>query len=392
MAKIIWIIYILTWKTLRFILQQFIKPKPQANPLIVGFGGDYFYGNSKSVYLEYQKKVQQGEVILYWAVADRTKSRQWKKEGVNPLWKFSITKLPLFLKTNVWVGDHGPGDFPVKKHKKSFWVQVWHGIPFKGFAGNPLTKKYFNIYDLHPVSSQWLSDYYIEGIGVDPERVAVTGYPRIDRLINPFYDRAKIIEELDLNPSFKTILYAPTWAHESGTKKPLFPFSQDSEVIKQILSFLESNDLQMIIRLHPNYKIEDHEISDLIETSDRITLSSVRTDWDTEKLLAITDILITDWSSIANDFIVLDKPMIFLETLNELFEHGYALKPSARAGIIVDSQKGFFQALSSSLSNPAELAKLRSRIAQKIHFKMDGQASRRVIEEIDKRLTTFYEK
>jgi len=152
----------------------------------------------------------------------------------------------------------------------SFWVQVWHSIPFKGFAGNELTKKVFNIFDLHPVSSQWLADYYINGIGVHSRKVTITGYARSDDLINKIFDTSIILKEKNLSLHKKTILYAPTWGHESNKPKPLFPWGANEIFLKEFSQFLNRNNLQCIIRTHPNWKEMTQELMRIINKSKNI--------------------------------------------------------------------------------------------------------------------------
>jgi len=319
---------------------------------------------------------------MYWVVKNKKNIRRFQQEEVRTLWFYSLVSIPKFLKANIWVNDRGKGDIPVRKSKNSYWIQLWHGIPFKGFAGNKEIKKAFNEFDLHPVSSEWLKSYYINGIGVK-KNVVVTGYPRIDRLLKPYYYKDRIIKEMGLNSNQPIVLYAPTWSHDSKVEKDLFPWGNE-RALKMLIAFMEENKLQMIIRLHPNWNCWTPEMVEVIKNSKHIIVNSVKTDWDSEKYIYISDILVTDYSSIANDFIVLNRPMIFLETHIKIFEYGFALKPEERAGIVVKSEDEFFKAILESHKNPKKYEEKRKRIEKKIHFKMDGKASKRVVKAMEK--------
>jgi len=106
---------------------------------------------------------------------------------------------------------------------------------------------------------------------------------------------------------------------------------------------------------------------------------------DTQSLLLVTDVLITDWSSIANDFILTGMPMIFLD-IPSPFEEGYTLGPEDRVGYIVKSQKEFFGALEECVNDPARYDErfnlIRETVLEKMYDSIDGNASERCAEEI----------
>lgn len=378
-------IYLKFWPFLLKLSLFLFKPNLKSSKIYIFFAGQYYNGNLKSLYEEFKKmeKFAKRDFEIAWVAGNRKNILKFQKEGVKTLWFYNPILLPLFCKAHIWINDRGPGDIPVPKIKKSFWIQVWHGIPFKGFAGSINTKNFFNTCDFHPVSSTWLKDYYVKKIGVKSEKVFVTGYPRIDRLLGNYYDKNKIIKNIGFKSGEKIILYAPTWEHESNCKKPLFPFGDELKFIKELISFLEKNKLQMIIRLHPNYSSFDGRILDLIKNTDRIILNSVKEEWDTEKFLYISDVLITDWSSIANDYIVLNRPIIFIDIPIKLFRHGFALLPKDRAGYIVKNEKEFFDSILESISNPGKHREKREKLIKRIHFKLDTENSKRVIKAME---------
>jgi len=369
------------------LLSWFIKPDKNSDQLIIGFAGKYYAGNLKSVYeaLLQRKTFCEKPFNAFWVTTDRKQISDFEKHNVCIHQISDLMKFPTFLKTNIWLSDHGEADIPVQKNANNLWIQLWHGIPFKGFAGNKNTKRSFNHFDLNPVSSRWLADYYIQGIGVDQKKVCVTGYPRSDDLIKNQFDSTLIYKSLNFDQHKKTILYAPTWAQDSERPKPLFPWGNDITNISELVTFLENNNLQFLIRTHPNWNGLTNELTNIIARSKLIAINSVKDDPDTNKFLTISDICITDYSSIVNDFIVLNRPIIFLEPETDLFEHGFALKPDERAGIIAKTKDEMHDAILRSIKHPNEYESIRKQIINKIHFKLDGNASDRVLKEIEKR-------
>lgn len=382
----------LLYKIVTLSLSPFIKPDWDAEQLYLGFSGRYYEGNLKSIL---DASIERGTILskkieIFWITSHADTRKLLLKNNIRVYKKMSLRKLSLFLKTHIWLDDHGPALIPVPKRSEDFRVQVWHGIPFKGFAGNELTKKIFNEYDLHPVSSQWLADYYINGIGVHSEKVSITGYPRSDDLINTIHDRKTVLHNLGLSTDKKTLLYAPTWAQDSGKTKPLFPWGNDEEFIKDFITFIEKNNLQCIIRTHPNWNGMTPTLRSLISKSSNLIFNSVKNEPDTNKILTATDVCMTDYSSIVNDFIVLNRPMVFLEPELELFEYGFALKPEERAGAIVRDKQSMFDAILCSVEHPDEYEQQRKIISDKIHFQLDGHASDRTLNEIEQRILKLH--
>lgn len=373
-------------------LQAKRKVIPSSYHIVIMFAGEYYNGNLKALYenLKKERKIKGKSFSLLWVYKDLRDRKKLKNYGVRPLWFYGLWNIKKFFKTHIWFNDRGSGDIPIPKLSESLWVQVWHGIPFKGFKGDKNLLADFEKFDLHPVSSEWLKNYYIHAIGVNPKKVIVTGYPREDLLLTDFYKKEKIIKELKIPKGLPIILYAPTWSHESGRIKPLFPFKNNIKILERLENFLSKNKLFMIIRLHPNWmkrslKKENKEIIKKLKKIKNILLTSVIEDWDTEKYLSIADMLITDWSSIANDYIVLDKPMIFIDIPYKIFKFGFALQPHERPGEIVRTEEEFFEAILQNLKHPKKFSKKREKIRRKVHYKMDGKASTRVLQEVFKR-------
>lgn len=71
---------------------------------------------------------------------------------------------------------------------------------------------------------------------------------------------------------------------------------------------------------------------------------------ETERILFVSDVLVTDWSSTPNDFIPLHRPIIFLDV--KLPVKGFVFKPEERAGYVVRNRKEFFQKLQEALVHP----------------------------------------
>lgn len=147
------------------------------------------------------------------------------------------------------------------------------------------------------------SNYFINSTaaytGLPKDKILVTGFPRNDGLVFP----CKSIPSKLQNNDFK-ILYAPTWRKDSDIK--LFPFDNFNAHI--LNEFCLRNSIKIYIRLHPHHEknIDKNLFGSNILLFSSDDCSEIRDS------LACFDALITDYSSLLYDFLLLDRPMIFL--------------------------------------------------------------------------------
>ena len=150
--------------------------------------------------------------------------------------------------------------------------------------------------------------------------LVITGYGRLDNLIQfaNKNDEEKISIVNDLKQKYeikskKVVLLAPTWVNKSEIlNSPKYPYNKIS-FFKQLESIGLKENILFIYRPHMNDEIID-EIYTFIQNSKQIVFRDLKSYTNTEDFLKFADVLITDWSSIALDYIILNKPVLFLDT------------------------------------------------------------------------------
>lgn len=192
-------------------------------------------------------------------------------------------------------------------------VQLWHaagaikqfGLMDLSIENRPLRafkrfKKVYKRFDHVVVGSDNMAAVFREGFGISKSQLLTTGVPRTDF----FYDEQEMAFAKDLlkdeYPSIgekKKILYAPTYRDDDLSMSSL---KLDLEKMYDQLKY----DYIILLRLHPavNGKFENKLPGFVHNVSEYPNINH---------LLTITDILVTDYSSIPFEFSLLKKPMIF---------------------------------------------------------------------------------
>ena len=200
--------------------------------------------------------------------------------------------------------------------EEQIYINTWHGTPLKtmGFKipGNPSNSK--NVvrnflsadYLISPnkhTTEMYTDSYKMEGLYSGS--IVEDGYPRNDLTLNTdaTYMNNKLVSyNISIDERKKTVLYAPTWKGTSITKA-----KNDMEQIISDMKKLENNignEYNILIKVHPylyNTAKKYEEIKDIL----------IPDYADTNEVLSIVDVLITDYSSIFFDFLVTGKPILF---------------------------------------------------------------------------------
>lgn len=193
---------------------------------------------------------------------------------------------------------------------KHLIIQLWHGIPLKKigklFPGENWDKETVK-YSATVCSSKQDQKIMADVFSPLPhERVWVTGLPRNDFILmdegNLPSDYKSILQGLsDRISGQKFILYAPTWRENPDD---LYVFS--NEELLELNNILVENNAVFGIRGHSN--VRGHSSYKGGQLPERIFF--VNDIKDVNIVLRLTDILITDYSSIYIDFLLKEKPIL----------------------------------------------------------------------------------
>lgn len=302
--------------------------------------------------------------------------------------------LPLLLRAGTIVVHHGRGDLPFTgiTPRGRRIVNVWHGIPLKGilYTGwNEMNRG--TARDLR-IRTRFFSSVIASS---DIDRLAmaastrlplrdvwVTGLPRNDWLSRPESglpgDVAQAMGRLkgELGGR-RLVLYAPTFRDEGSG---LYPFS-DAE-LGELGRLLEDEGAVLGVRTHMN----EEGAARLASEPWALDLSSARYA-ETQALLRCTDVLVSDYSSIWIDFLLLDRPIIGLvHDLREYTAGRNLLYDIERVygGDLVSSGSELVAALADALSDDGASRGAHRRAAARrvFHAHVDAGATERTVARI----------
>ena len=226
----------------------------------------------------------------------------------------SIQGIRQALSAGVWFTSAGLPAYGTGLHKKRLIINLWHGVPLKKIALlDPNLKKTARIYFKKIFSENYtcilttsheLIPLMARSFAVSEDKIKVWGQPRNDGLFQK-NDCREILGQLfpDLPEYTKTVLYAPTFRDYGQVQ--LFPFKDFDQ--EQLEAFLEEKNMLLFIRTHV---AEQGSAAPYL--GKRIRFLGNEQAEDVTGILNIFDCLITDYSSIYIDYLLTDKPMIFL--------------------------------------------------------------------------------
>ncbi len=291
---------------------------------------DFFVPINKKIWLFYitPKTSWDANMQCVYALA-------WKKRGIRcvivhyhpdsipslpntPCFSF-FTWLGLYhcMRAGVIYFDHALP--PGITHYRRQCVNLWHGVPVKRirfFCKENFSYGYLSWQSRNTtllISSSDVDRLAMSAcFQIDPGRVCVTGLPRNDILLGkePFLESLPwLVDEyrqiIDIKKGRKLILYAPTYREQEEVEKRVSGILGDDD--KLLHAVLQKHNTLLGIRSHifSSKKV----FSSLYENGLAVDLS-VRVFSNTNLLLNNVDILITDYSSIWVDYLLLDRSII----------------------------------------------------------------------------------
>lgn len=263
------------------------------------------------------------------------------------------------------------------------FIYLNHGVPLKtmGFAKayhDPTVASAARGMGAVICCSEVEADLWARAYDLPLEAMWITGTPRNDRL---FQDGSKERSRLGTAPGQQLILYAPTY-RESGPLADYLPVPGLEPMA--LVDQLDRYDAVLLVR--PHY-YEWSAANAMVERigSPRIRLADESIVPDVNELLPGVDILITDYSSIYFDFLLLDRPMIFsCHDLDDYIrDRGLMMDYDPNTpGPKVRTAEEFLEQLKLTLRGLDPARALRAELRRKFHRFPDNRSAERIARRI----------
>ena len=250
-------------------------------------------------------------------------------------------------------------------------AQIFHGCSLYNCWLKPQINDYHSFFMVGPYMVRRFAEKGF--LQPDDPRIEKIGMPKLDALANGAIPVRELKERLDLDPALPTLLYAP-----SGIGSSLY--SHGLDLIKRVGKM----PLNVLVKLHDKTRDFRRNLGDWLWYVKKVKFGRVRIieDFDIVPYLALADVLITDFSSVANEFLLRDRPIIFLPTPEKQVKFQEQWDPSGYGvGTLVHSESELLGALEEALASPERMSEVRRAALQDVFYR-PGTATDRAVAKI----------
>ena len=367
-------------------------PVKKKTVIFESFAGKQYSCNPRAIY-EYMKE-HHPEYNLIWSV-NPSYTEIFEEKNVPYINRFTLKWLFAMARAEYWVvNSRLPLWIPKPKH--TTYVQTWHGTPLKRLAVDmeevhmpgTNTEKYKQNFTKE--ASKW--DYLISPNRYSTEIFArafqfnktmiESGYPRNDFLYtdNRPETMKAIKRKMNIPEDKKVILYAPTWRDDQFYKKGKYKFDLDLNLEK--LREEIGDNYVIVLRMH--YLVaENFDLSPYKGFA--YDFSSYE---DIRELYMVSDLLITDYSSVFFDFANLKRPMIFfvpdIETYRDKLRGFYFDFEQEAPGPLVKTTEEVIEKIKETETSDYRLPDIFEPFYEKFCYLETGNSTEKVVKTVFK--------
>ena len=351
---------------------------------------DDFTDNSRALFDYMVENGYNKKYELVWLVHEPEKYKKYETENVKFIqnfkkgsgirraeaYRYALTSTYIFYTQAFnWIG---------MARKEQTFVNLWHGC---GYKANKKNRKVFFDYCLVP--GEVFIKTKMEFFGCSYKKLITLGYPRYDMMLRGSEAATKYKEKLlkDTN-SDKLILWMPTYRHASSERlneetlnnEFNIPIIDDAKKLLQLNDFCRENRLLIVIKKHYlqiPYDFGENVLTNIIYLENK-DLSAKNL--QLYEFINCADALVSDYSSVAIDYLLLDRPLCFTlddydaytESRGWVFENPLEYMP----GEHVYDMNGFCSFLTHVKDGVDEYQDQRAAVRAKTHNVCDNYCQR----------------
>jgi CDP-glycerol glycerophosphotransferase len=372
----------------------FIKLLPINGRVIVleSNHGRNYSDNPKYIYEEFVRRGLDKKYKFVWILEDPNieivgRHRKVKRFGLKCFYYLAVAQS--------WIFNCREPEFLVKREGCTYF-QTWHGTPLKKLALDMTVlnmggesdleayKEQFHkstrSWDFLISQNQYSTEKFKKAFAFEKE-IWEIGYPRNDILIKG--NNKEYIHQLKLKLGIpndkKVILYAPTWRDDEYHDYEWYKFNthMDLDYLKQHLQ----DEYVLIIKMH-------YLIMDKLDVEAYKGFVYVYTpEQDINELYLVSDMLITDYSSVMFDYSLLKRPMIFFTYDLEQYKNNirgfyFDLFEDAPGPAVTDNAELLESIRRIDYEFSHKYKASFERFYKKFNHKDDGNSSKRAVDKL----------
>ncbi|MEP7113235.1 MAG: CDP-glycerol glycerophosphotransferase family protein [Ilumatobacteraceae bacterium] len=338
-------------------LSRFVRRKPD----LIAFGSvrNRFADNSAYLFLN---MAHDEEIRCVWLTGSHKVVKNLRCHGYEAHRRWSIRGIGVAVQASYYVYSFAPSDINLWLSDGAVTVNLWHGLGVKRIERDrdaPWNRMYRasdrsitgRVFADDRRSPDWLvttstpmTNYFARPFDLPIERCAQFGYPRNDHFVQgtrppPILVDAEVYDQLDQEQF--VVGYFPTWRYDSFEALP-----DGAPDLDEIARVVGEQGGVMLFKPH-------HQSATPIASDP--SLRFLPADCDLNAYLGLCDVLITDYSSVAADFLLLDRPIvIFAPDVDEgIALDRFSVDPlTMQPGLLVRTTAELFDLLSDIRSIP----------------------------------------
>jgi CDP-glycerol glycerophosphotransferase (TagB/SpsB family) len=304
---------------------SFLVPRSKKKWAFGSFRGAF---NDNAKYLFIHVTEQMPDIDCAWLSVNRTTVRTIKEKGLKAYHVLSPAGIWFALRAKCWFFNAYSSDIMFCLSGGAKLVNLWHGLPLKriefdiesGILADRFVKKTLKERYFHPEvfkrpdyvvsSTELFSEVFARSFRIPLERCLNLGLARNEILTWPeekrraFIDRYEPTETLDLIGQMgnfdRVYVYMPTWR---DSQNDFVTAGFDFKAMEEVLS---ENNALLLIKPHANTFIDPVILNGLAH------IKLLPSTLDIYPVLPYTDVLITDYSSVMYDYILMEKKDVIL--------------------------------------------------------------------------------
>ncbi|MGI8828469.1 MAG: CDP-glycerol glycerophosphotransferase family protein [Candidatus Limnocylindria bacterium] len=299
------------WLRLFNLLISVLYRLPKRRPMIV-FTSDSRVSLGGNLKLVHDRLVERGldrTHRIAMILKPSIRARRTARDRIRLVWLFARARI-------IVLEDYQPAIYNLPRRREQQIIQLWHawgafktvGYSRIGKPGGPSPySRVHKNYTYATASSTHEVPFYAEAFGLPEERVVPTGAPSMDDFLDQSLQATRRQRAYEAVPAARdrtVILLAPTF-RGGGARRAHYPV--DLIDIDAAYALCEQRDATLLIRMHPfvrdRVEIPPEYRDRLVDASDLPV--------ETNDLLLITDLLVTDYSSLVFEYSTLGRPMLF---------------------------------------------------------------------------------